>query len=112
MSVQCNKKTLKVFFLLLYFRITHDNTANLLGQLKYRKGSASTVNTAERGSKVGGVEEGVKSVTQPKTSATPQVLGLVRASSRNVREMNGSVSPAIHMVSAFFLQIYPALLAL
>lgn len=37
-----------------------------------------------------------------KTSATPQVPGLVRASSRNVREMNGSVSPAIHMVSALF----------
>lgn len=76
---------------------------------KYRKGSGCTVNKTERGREVDGEEEGdrrgVKSVTQPKNSATPQVPGLVRASSRNVREMNGSVSPAIHMVSAFFFHL-------
>lgn len=39
-------------------RIPHDNTANLLSKLKYRKGSASTVNKTGRGRDVGGVEEG------------------------------------------------------
>lgn len=52
-----------------------------------------------------GAQKGVKSLTQPKTSATPQMPGLVRASSWNVREMNGSKSPAIHMVSAFFFPL-------
>ena len=51
-------------------RIPHDNTSNLLGKLKYRKGSGRTVNKAASGREGGGVEEGdrkgVKSVTQPK----------------------------------------------
>ena len=40
-------------------------------------------------------------------NATPQVPGLVRASSRNVREMNGSVSPAFHLVNVFFFTFSP-----
>lgn len=39
-------------------RIPHDYTTNLLSELKYRKGSGSTVNKAVRGREVGGVEEG------------------------------------------------------
>lgn len=38
--------------------IPHDKTANLLGKLKYRKGSGRTVNKTGRGREIGGVEEG------------------------------------------------------
>lgn len=79
-------------------RIPHGEPTNLLSKLRCRKWSASTVNKTERGSGVTRPEEKKKK----NLGATPQVPGLVRASSRNVTKMNGSVSPASHMACAFF----------
>lgn len=75
----------------------HDN---LFSKSKCRKCSGSTILEVESGRGVTLLLKKKKKKTS--LSATPQVPGLVRASSRNVTEMNGSVSPASHATSALF----------
>lgn len=74
----------------------HDN---LFSKSKCRKCSGSMILEAESGR---GVTLLLKKKKKTSLSATPQVPGLVRASSRNVTEMNGSVSPASHATCTLF----------